>query len=138
MKAMRTRLAKDRQGAVMVEFAIVAPLVFLVIFTMFEFSRMNVIRHTADNAAYEAARMVMVPGASADDAVAEANRILAVVGARGSDVSVTPSVIERSTREVTVEVEVPMSRNALVAPHFTGESSIHSRATLRTERVESR
>ena len=55
----------SRAGATAVEFAIVAPIFFLIMLASFEFSRLNVIRHTADNAAYEAARHAMVPGATA-------------------------------------------------------------------------
>ena len=45
-----------------VEFAITAPIFFLFLLAAFEFGWMNVMRHTADNAAYEAARAAMVPG----------------------------------------------------------------------------
>lgn len=134
MKPHRT----NRRGATLVEFAIVAPVFFLVVFAMFEFSRLNVIRHTADNAAYEAARAAIVPGATATDATNEADRILRVVGARGVTVTINPPVIDRSTDSVTVEVSVPMRQNALVAPRFTGASVMRSKATLRTERVNTR
>lgn len=130
--------AKARRGAVVVEFAIVAPVFFLVIFAMFEFSRLNVIRHTADNAAYEAARLAIVPGATAADAENEANRIMGVVGARDVVVTVTPSTITNATDQVTVEVAVPLSRNALVAPRFTGGQVLRAQSTLRTERVTTR
>ncbi|MCG8448622.1 MAG: pilus assembly protein [Pirellulales bacterium] len=66
MSAQRKRQTKFRRqhraGATATEFAIVAPIFFLFIFVSFEFSRLNVIRHTADSAAYEAARQAMVPG----------------------------------------------------------------------------
>ncbi|MEM6799666.1 MAG: TadE family protein, partial [Planctomycetota bacterium] len=102
----------DRRGATAVEFAIVAPVFFLILFAMFEFSRVNVLRHTADNAAYEAARVAIVPGATAADAVAEAGRLLGVVGARGVNIAVDPPNLGPGTREVTVSVEVPMSQNS--------------------------
>lgn len=129
---------RARHGAVVVEFAIIAPVFFLIIFAMFEFSRLNVIRHTADNAAYEAARLAIVPGATAADAVSEAQRLLSVVGARNATVKVTPPVIDKSTKQVTVEVSVPMKHNGLVAPRFTRSTIMQSRSTLRTERVSTR
>jgi Flp pilus assembly protein TadG len=127
-----------RRGAAAVEFAIVAPLLFLLILTMFEFSRLQVIRHTGDNAAYEAARKAMVPGASAGDAVAEANRIMRTIGARGVQVNVTPSRIDANTRSVTVEVQTRLDQNALVAPRFTRGATLRSQSTLLTERVRTR
>ena len=130
--------AETRHGAVVVEFAIVAPLVILIIFAMFEFSRVNVIRHTADNAAYEAARIAMIPGATAAEAIAEANRILGAVSARGASVTIDPPTIDRSTTQVTVDVSVPMDQNAIIIPRFTGATTMQSSATMRTERVQTR
>ncbi len=127
-----------RNGATAVEFAIVAPVFFLILFAMFEFSRINVFRHTADIAAYEAARVAMVPGATANEAIAEANRQLSVIGTRGATVTVNPAVIDEDTQQVTVEVTVPMSQNAFVLSRFTDRAVLRSESTLRTERVNTR
>jgi Flp pilus assembly protein TadG len=132
-----SRRCPARAGVTVVEFAIVAPIFFLFLLASFEFGWMNVLRHTADNAAYEAARTAMVPGASAGDAVAKANAILSVVKARDATVTVTPTVITQATDHVTVAIDVPMNSNALVVPRFTGTKTIHCTATLRTERVDS-
>lgn len=128
----------NRTGATAVEFAIVAPVFFLVLMAMFEFSRLNVLRHTADNAAYEAARVAMVPGATAADATAEAQRLMNIIGARGTNVSITPALITRDTTEVTVSVAVPLDRNGWVVPRFTRGRTLTSQSTLRTERVRTR
>lgn len=127
-----------RRGATTVEFAIVAPVFLLVLFSMFEFSRLNVLRHTADNAAYEAARVAMVPGATVADAQAAANRLLTIVGARGATVTATPGTITPETEEVTVTINVPLDQNGWVVPKFTRGKSLTSRSTLRTERVQTR
>lgn len=121
----------------MVEFAIVAPIFFLFLLAAFEFGWMNVLRHTADNAAYEAARAAMVPGATAADATAKAKSILNIVRAKNAKVTVTPSVITTSTKSVTVDVDVPLGSNALVLPRFTSKTVLHSESTLRTERPDS-
>lgn len=120
----------------MVEFAIVAPIFFLFLLAAFEFGWMNVLRHTADNAAYEAARAAMVPGATAADATAKANSILNIVRAKNVKVTVTPSVITTLTKSVTVDVDVPLSSNALVLPRFTSKTVLHAESTLRTERPD--
>lgn len=133
-----TSRKSNRGGAVIVEFAICAPIFFLVLFALFEFSWLNVIRHTADNAAYEATRAAMVPGATAAEAISEAQRILGVVGTRDATVTVDPPVITPETSAVTVNVTIPIDRNALVVPRFTGGRQIRASSTLRTERVEIR
>src|SRR5690349_25138936 len=101
----------SRRGAAAVEFAITAPVFFLFLLAAFEFGWLNVLRHTADNAAYEAARAAMVPGATAADATAKATGLLNIVGARGAKVVITPAAITPSTAEVTVAIDVPMTRN---------------------------
>src|SRR4051812_30745968 len=126
---------QGRVGAVAVEFAITAPIFFLFLLAAFEFGWLNVMRHTADNAAYEAARMVIVPGATSAEAKAKATSILNVVGARGAKINITPNNITNSTTNVTVAVDIPMKSNGLITPRFTGKTTLHSESTLRTERA---
>ncbi|MEQ8208899.1 MAG: pilus assembly protein [Lacipirellulaceae bacterium] len=124
-----------RRGAAAVEFAVVAPIFFVLVIAAFEFGRMNVIRHTADNAAYEAARHAMVPGATATEAVAKANSILNIVGTRGASVSINPAVIDETVDEITVTIDVPMNQNGWITPRFSSASNIRASSRLRTERA---
>jgi Flp pilus assembly protein TadG len=119
-----------------VEFAIVAPVFFIFIITAFEFGRLNVIRHTADNAAYEAARHAMVPGATSGEAVAKATSILNVVGTRGARVTIDPTTLTPEVDTVVVTVEVPLAQNGWIAPRFTSTTTLRSVSTMRTERPE--
>ena len=127
---------KGRRGATAVEFALTAPIFFLFLLAAFEFGWLNVIRHTADNAAYEAARSAMVPGATAAEALTKANQLLNTVGARGANITVTPDPVTTQTKQVTVAIEIPMNRNGLIAPRFTSKTTISAKSTLRTERAE--
>ncbi len=129
---------RRRLGATTVECALVAPAFFLVILSMFEFTRLNVLRHTADNAAYEAARVAIVPGATTAQARAEANRLLSIVGARGTQVNFTPATITPETDSVSVNVTIPLDSNGWVVPRFTRGKTLSSTSTMRTERVRSR
>jgi Flp pilus assembly protein TadG len=135
-KQLAAQRGRGRSGVTVVEFAIVAPIFFLFLMTAFEFGWLNVLRHTADNAAYEAARTAMVPGATAAEAIAKANSILSIIKARDVQVTVSPSVLANSTDHVTVTIDIPMSNNALVVPRFTKATTIHCSATLRTERID--
>ncbi len=127
---------KFRRGATTVEFAIVVPVFFLLLTAAFEFSHLNVIRHTADNAAYEAARTAMVPGASVAEAVAKANSILAIVGTRGARVTVTPSKLGPEVDTINVKIDVPLNQNGWIAPKFGRNRILTAQSTLRTERAE--
>jgi Flp pilus assembly protein TadG len=126
----------SRRGATATEFAFALPIFILFLMASFEFGWLNVLRHTADNAAYEAARHAMVPGATAAEAKAKATSILNVVGARGAVVTVNPATITTTTDDVTVSIDIPMKSNALVVPKFTGTKTLHSEAKLRTERAQ--
>lgn len=125
-----------RTGAALVEFAITVPIFLLFILGAFEFGWLNVMRHTADNAAYEAARAAMVPGGSVADATAKANSILNIVKAKGATITITPNPVTTDTKEVTVTVDLPMSKNGLIVPKFTKSTVLHSESTLKTERAE--
>lgn len=138
MNRLRLRRAfdarKHRKGAVVVEFAITAPVFFVFLIAAFEFGRLNVIRHTADNAAYEAARHAIVPGATAAEAIDKANTLMNVVGARGVNVTVTPADLNEDVDFVKVVVDVPMASNGWIVPKFTSASTMHGESTMKTER----
>lgn len=136
MNSSRIVRRSTRRGATTVEFALTAPIFFLFLLAAFEFGWMNVLRHTADNAAYEAARSVMVPGATAAEATSKATNLLSIIGARSAKVTITPAVIVPETKSVTVDVSIPMNKNGLILPRFTSAKTIRSTSTLRTERAE--
>lgn len=122
-----------RYGATMVEMAIVVPVFLLVIFAGLEFTRISMMRNAANNAAYEAARTLIIPGARKVDAENEADRLLDIFGIRNYTVNVTPTTIEPTTSEVTVSIDVPFSENSFFVPFFAGGLTIEASATLYTE-----
>jgi Flp pilus assembly protein TadG len=129
------RRTQKRDGAAVVEFAIVAPIFFLLIVSALEFGRLNVIRHTADQAAYEAARAAMVPGATANEAVQAANSMLAIAGARDAQISVNPPTLGPDDTQITVTIDIPLSKNGWITPRFTKNTVIHAVSRLRAERA---
>jgi len=128
--------AATRVGAVVVEFAICAPILFLFFFASLEFSRVNMIRQSVENAVYEGARRGIVPGATADDCRASALVVLNSISTRDSTITVTPAVITKNTPEVTVAVSVPVNSNSWVIPVFFRDKIIASNMTLQRERFE--
>lgn len=113
-----------------------APIFILFLLAAFEFGWMNVMRHTADNAAYEAARHIIVPGATPAEAKARATAILNAVGARDPKITISPSTLAPETKQVTVTVEVPVDTNSLILPRFMKGKTLKSTSTLRTERAK--
>ena len=128
-KKRRPRLPA-RRGAAAVEFALVASLFFFVLFGMLEMSRMNMIRQTANNAAYEGARKCVVPGATASEATSTVQRLLQSIGVTGYTVTMTPTVITSTTPEVTVQVSVPLNNNMWMTPLFMRDITVGATCRL--------
>lgn len=127
----------DRRGATIVEFALVAPIFLLLIFICFEFCRVNMIRNLVQDAAYFAARHAMVPGATEQEAVDEANRILGLMNTRDAAIVINGgNGLDDDSETVSVSITVPMDKNSLIVPKFTGDMDFSSTATMRTERYD--
>ncbi len=124
-----------RCGAVAVEMAFMLPLLLFIVLSSVEFGRINVIRHSVSNAAYEAARRAIVPGATPADAEVVARQIMGTCGARGVIVDVNPSVIELDTPEVTVTVTVRADENGFLVHKFFNGRILEGVATLRREEI---
>lgn len=132
----RTPLPK-RRGAVLVEFALVLPTFILIVFTCFEFARLNMLRNLMQDAAYYASRACIVPGATESEASAEAMRILSSMGARDVSILVNDGAgLDDSSTDITVRIEIPISSNALLTSKFTGNMILEAEATMRTERYD--
>jgi len=125
----------SRRGATMVEFALVVPIVFILFFAAVEFSRVLIVRHTVDNAVYEAARVAIVPGATVADVQTEAARVLSTLGVVMPTIVVTPDPITRTTPQVSVRITVPVAANSYVPPQYFARSVITRELTLRREGV---
>ena len=130
----RRSMRRARWGVVTVEFAICAPILFFFFFAALEFSRVNMIRQSVENAVYEGSRRGIVPGATAADCRAAAQNVLNTVMARNATIDVTPAVIVQDTPEVTVAVAVPVNSNSWVAPLFFNGRTVQNSMTLRRER----
>ena len=99
-----------KRGAMTVEFALVCPIFVLLVFGMIEFSRVSIIRHAVDNAAYEGARVGIIPGANVTDVATAAQRHLDAVGLSGATINVTPNPLNDLADDVTVQVIVLAAR----------------------------
>jgi Flp pilus assembly protein TadG len=130
----RPRKADSRTGAAVVEFAIVANVMFVMVFTCMEFARMNMVRNLVQDAAYAAARHVIVPGATSEEGVAEAERIMSSMLTSGYTVDI--SSLDFGATEVTATVSVDLDHVALFVPMFLSNTNFSSTARVKTERYE--
>jgi Flp pilus assembly protein TadG len=113
-----------RRGAAAVEFALTAPILFTLLFAALELGRANLIRQTANNAAYEAARLCVVPGATAADGEAKGQQVLRSIGVRSATVDIQPDPILNTTPQVTATVTVPFAQNMWTKSLFCGTGSV--------------
>lgn len=123
-----------RRGAVTVEMALLISVAFMLFMAAIEMARVQLLVHAAANAAYEAARVGIVPGADATIVRSTATSYLNIYRASSPVITVTPGAIDDTTEEVRVDVSIPLNGNSWVIPRFGAGRSVTGTATLRAER----
>jgi len=119
-----------RRGATLVEFALVLPVFLLVVFFFFEAWRFMQFQQAVDQAAYEAARVAIVPGATIEEARDQGRAILDSMAAPTATIEITPDPITDATEEVTVTVSLPHADVGLFFDYFTAGYEFVSTITL--------
>jgi Flp pilus assembly protein TadG len=125
--------AGRRRGTTVVEFAVTLPLVLFLFFGAIEFARVNMLRHSAAQAAYEGARRGIVPGATAAEVKTVTEAIMNSAFASVYQVDVVPATITASTPEVTVNISLPLAANSWVVPNFFAGKTLTKSFTLQRE-----
>lgn len=131
-----TRKNANRTGAHLVEMALVLPLVFTFTFAVVEFSRVNMILNTIENASYEGARKGITPGATAAQVETETQRLLDILGITGETITIAPSTLSDTDTQVTVTVSVPLEQNTYAITKFFTGVTVSRSCTLNREVVE--
>ena len=131
---------QNRTGDTAVEFAMISPVFFLMLFACFEFGKISMVEAFAENAAFKAARHVVVLGATVEESFQEAVDTLAIVGVRNAQVMIEPSTdgfiqneIDDGTDTITVRILIPMKDNLIVTGFFN-DFVMEKEAVLFTER----
>ena len=135
----RARLRRDRPGQAIVETALVAPILLLLILGVVDFSRAWSAHHTISDAAREATRMLVVWDADIgqDEATAFINNRLATAGLNPDNAVVTYNEGADRGDPTTVTIDYTY-RFWLIAGLMrlaSGEETVNlvSRLTMRTE-----
>ena len=110
------------------------PIFMMILLMSVEAARLNTLRNTIENAAYEGARRGIVPGAAVSDVQATAGAIMSAVGAKNVSITTTPSTISDTTATLTVTIDVPLSSNSWIG-RTTSQHMIRS-CTLSRERTK--
>jgi Flp pilus assembly protein TadG len=119
-----------------VEFAIVAPLFFLLVFGMIEFGRMVMVQQVLTNASREGARRAVLSGVSDTDVEATVENYLANASISGATVTVaTQAPTPPDTAEARiVTVTIPFNQVSwLPTPIFLGSNTLSASTTMRRE-----
>lgn len=127
-----------RCGAAAVEFAVVAPLFFLLLFGMIEFGRMIMVQQLLTHACRDGARQAVIEGSSASQVTQGVRDYLtgASVNGTAATISITPSDLATSTTGQPVKVEVSIAYSQaswLPAPWFLGGATLKAASTMRRE-----
>lgn len=123
----QTKRRLKRWGATTVEFAFVSSIIFATFLAAAEFCRLSMMRHTLDNAVYEAARKSIVPGATAKEIESQAKSILSTLGISNARVSVDPQNITDETEFVTVKVDLPLKESSFIPVNSNMSRSLKMR-----------
>lgn len=131
----------NRSGAAVVEFAIVAPLFFLLIFGMIEYGRMVMVQQVITNASREGARRAVLDGATTSGVVARVEEFLdsAAVDSGSTTITLSPDPPANAGfgGAVTVTVSVPFSEVSwLPSPMYLGSTTLEAKTTMRRETVK--
>lgn len=126
----KTRRRNQRRGALTVEFAICAGIFFMTVMAGFEFTRFVFARHSVDQAAYEAARVAIIPGKTSTQIRSQAQVFLNAAGIRNATITITPTTFTTSTETVTVDISCRFNDNSWIPPTFLRNATIRSTITL--------
>ena len=123
----------------MVEFAIIAPLFFLLVFGMIEYGRMVMVQQIITNASREGARRAVLDGASAGDVETAVEDFLEQSSITGAEVTLDPA--DPSTAAfgdpVTVTVSIDFSEVSwLPSPMYLGGQEMAASTAMRRESVQ--
>jgi Flp pilus assembly protein TadG len=132
---------RKRLGAAAVEFAVVAPVFFLLVFGMIEFGRMVMIQQVITNASREGARKAVLDGSTESNVKSSVVTYMANGGVTIATSNVTVNPTDPSAAAagspITVTVSVPFSQVSwLPSPMFLGGRQMTASTVMRREAVD--
>ena len=123
----------------MVEFAVIAPVFFLLVFGMIEFGRMVMVQQVITNASREGARRAVLDGATTPGVEAAVNNYLSSSNINNATIDVDPDPPSNAGygEPVTVTVTVGFDEVSwLPTPMFLGGTAMSASTVMRRESVQ--
>ena len=131
-----SKIRSIRRGATIVEFALVAPILFTVIFSCIEFGRALMTTQSLEEAARSGCRIAILRGTTTTEIEEEVDRILGPTGVSNYTVTVQPTNVADAARWSPVSVIVSANFNDmswLPLPKFLSGQTYTSSSTLPKE-----
>jgi len=97
-----------RAGATAVEFALVFPIVIVLLLSLIEIMSLYRVTDAMDLAAFDGGREALITTASANDIADQTRASLSRIGVDNATVTVTPPIVDRDTSEIQIEITVPL------------------------------
>ena len=130
---------RKRRGAAAVEFALVAPIFFLLVLGMVEIGRAVMVQQVLTNASREGARRAVLDGATAAEVRTYVTNYLTGASVSGSPVTFPHGVPESAGYGAPVEVtvSVPFGQVSWVpAPMYLSGQNLSASTIMRRETVQ--
>jgi Flp pilus assembly protein TadG len=130
---------RNRRGAAVVEFAVVAPVFIMLVFGMIEYGRMVMVQQLLTNASREGARMGVLDGATTASVQTSVTTYLSNASVSGATVTVSPNPPSSAGygAPVTVTVTVPFSQVSWIpTPMFLSGKTLTATSVMRRETVQ--
>ena len=130
---------RNRRGTAAVEFALVVPVFFLLVFGMIEYGRMVMVQQVITNASREGARVGVLDGSTSSDVSTAVKNYLSAASISGASTTCSPSTPSSAGygQPVAVTVSVPFrSVSWLPTPLFLGGKTLTATSTMRREAVQ--
>lgn len=132
---MKGWMQQNKRGAAAVEFAIVLPVFVLILLGTIEACSMIFLQQSLEIAAYEGARVAIVPTTTSSDVESAANQILTPRHIQNSSISVTPNDFQSAPYGtfVRVSVSVPCFSNSVIPSSLYGSRTLTGKVEMMKE-----
>lgn len=129
------RSADSRKGAAVIEFAIIIPVFMLLVLGTIETCNMIFLQQSLEIAAYEAARVTLIPSADTADVNTAATQILVPRRVNNATIAVTPVNFRTAAYGTFIKVEVsaPCANNSVFPLRFYGSRTLKGTVEMMME-----
>ncbi|NIN00221.1 MAG: hypothetical protein GTO24_19740 [candidate division Zixibacteria bacterium] len=129
---MREKFFKDKRGQSIIEFAVVLPILLMVLFGITEFGRAIMVTNVLNTASREGARLAVV--SSVSDSLAVRSRVVEVLNAANIDAKeiTIQFLLAQKSVEVTVTTDFEVLSGGILDP-FIGTFELKGKTVMRYE-----